>query len=42
MFDFILSESGFSELKNFQDDIVFNPVNPKILKILIQTDVFEF
>ncbi|EDN70769.1 membrane protein [Beggiatoa sp. PS] len=37
-----LSESGFAGFKDFQDGIVgvigFYPVNPLILKILIQTD----
>jgi hypothetical protein len=28
---FVLSESGFTGLKDFQDDVAFNPANPKIL-----------
>jgi len=35
---YILSESGFSGLKDSQDDVRFNPANPKILSILIQTN----
>jgi hypothetical protein len=31
------SESGFTELENFQNFGPPNPANPKILKILIQT-----
>lgn len=40
-YNYKLSESGFARLKDVQDSCIYNPANPKIRKIMIQTKSAE-